>query len=154
HYAPAEWARAAIAAYRTHHADRIVAEINNGGEMVEATLRMIDPSVPFGAVRASRGKVARAEPVAALYEQGRIHHLGAFPPLEDQMCSFTADFDGKAAAYSPDRVDALVWAFTELLVETRAGEGIFETYRQLAAHPPSPPLRADGMEAAKENEAS
>jgi predicted phage terminase large subunit-like protein len=133
HYAPAEWARAAITAYRNHHADRIVAEINNGGEMVEATLRMVDPNVPFSAVRASRGKVARAEPVAALYEQGRIHHLGAFPQLEDQMCSFTTDFDRKAAGYSPDRVDALVWAFTELLVETRAGTGIFETYRQLAA---------------------
>ena len=132
-YAPAEWARVAIAAYGAHQADRIVAEINNGGEMVEATLRMIDPNVPFGAVRAARGKVARAEPVAALYEQGRIHHLGAFPQLEDQMCAFTSDFDRTAAGYSPDRVDALVWAFTELLVEPRAGDGIFEAYRQLAA---------------------
>ena len=132
-YAPAEWARVAIAAYRAHAADRIVAEINNGGEMVEATLRMIDPNVPFSAVRASRGKAARAEPVAALYEQGRIHHIGAFAPLEDQMCSFTNDFDRSAAGYSPDRVDALVWAFTELLVEPRAGDAIFEAYRQLAA---------------------
>src|SRR6266568_6468349 len=126
-YAPAEWARVAIAAYRAHQADRIVAEINNGGDMVEATLRMIDPNVPFSAVRAARGKVARAEPVAALYEQGRIHHLGAFPQLEDQMCSFTSDFDRTASGYSPDRVDALVWALTELLVEPRAGDGIFET---------------------------
>jgi len=132
-YAPAEWARAAIAAYGAHQGDRIVAEINNGGDMVEATLRMIDPNVPFSAVRAARGKVARAEPVAALYEQGRIHHLGAFPQLEDQMCSFTSDFDRKAAGYSPDRVDALVWAVTELFVEPRAGDGIFETYRRLAA---------------------
>jgi phage terminase large subunit-like protein len=131
-YAPAEWARVAIAAYGARHADRIVAEINNGGDMVEATLRMIDPNVPFSAVRAARGKVARAEPVAALYEQGRIHHIGAFPQLEDQMCSFTSDFDRKAAGYSPDRVDALVWALTELLVEPRGGEGIFEAYRQLA----------------------
>ncbi len=132
-YAPAEWARAAITAYRTHGADRVVAEVNNGGEMVEATLRMVDPNVPFGAVRASRGKVARAEPVAALYEQGRVHHLGAFPMLEDQMCSFTADFDRATAGYSPDRVDALVWGLTELLVEPRAGDGIFEAYRRLAA---------------------
>jgi predicted phage terminase large subunit-like protein len=133
HYGPAEWARAAIAAYRAHSADRVVAEINNGGEMVEATLRTVDPNVPFAAVRASRGKAARAEPVAALYEQGRIHHLGAFPALEDQMCAFTGDFDRAAAGYSPDRVDALVWALTELLVEPRAGDGIFEAYRQLAA---------------------
>jgi len=132
-YAPAEWARTAIAAYRAHGADRIVAEINNGGEMVEATLRMIDPNVPFGAVRASRGKVARAEPVAALYEQGRVHHIGALPQLEDQMCAFSSGFDRQAAGYSPDRVDALVWALTELLVEPRAGDAIFETYRQLAA---------------------
>jgi phage terminase large subunit-like protein len=132
-YAPAEWARIAITAYGVHLADRIVAEINNGGDMVEATLRMVDPNVPFSAVRAARGKVARAEPVAALYEQGRIHHLGAFPQLEDQMCSFTSDFDRTTSGYSPDRVDALVWAFTELLVEPRAGDGIFETYRQLAA---------------------
>jgi predicted phage terminase large subunit-like protein len=132
-FAPAEWARAAIAAYRAHAADRIVAEVNNGGEMVEATLRMVDANVPFGALRAARGKVARAEPVAALYEQGRIRHVGAFPQLEDQMCGFTADFDRKAAGYSPDRVDALVWALTELLVEAHPGEGIFESYRQLAA---------------------
>jgi phage terminase large subunit-like protein len=132
-YAPAEWARVAIAAYGARQADRIVAEINNGGDMVEATLRMIDPNVPFSAVRAARGKVARAEPVAALYEQGRIHHIGTFAQLEDQMCSFTSDFDRTTAGYSPDRVDALVWAFTELLVEPRAGDGIFEAYRQLAA---------------------
>ena len=131
-YAPAEWARIAIAAYGARQADRIVAEINNGGDMVEATLRMIDPNVPFSAVRAARGKVARAEPVAALYEQGRIHHIGTFAQLEDQMCSFTSDFDRTTAGYSPDRVDALVWAFTELLVEPRAGEGIFEAYRRLA----------------------
>ncbi|MFI4949143.1 MAG: DNA-packaging protein [Alphaproteobacteria bacterium] len=137
-YAPSEWAHAAIAAYGAHQADRIVAEINNGGDMVEATLRVIDPNVPFSAVRAARGKVARAEPVAALYEQGRIHHIGAFPQLEDQMCSFTADFDRAAAGYSPDRVDALVWALTELLVEPRAGEAIFEIYRLAAEENKAP----------------
>jgi predicted phage terminase large subunit-like protein len=131
-YTPTEWARAAVAAYRTHKADRIVAEVNNGGEMVEATLRIVDPGVAFTAVHAARGKVARAEPVAALYEQGRVHHLGAFPALEDQMCAFVHDFDRAAAGYSPDRVDALVWALTELLVTPVAGEGIYEAYRRRA----------------------
>ncbi|HWB50191.1 MAG TPA: terminase family protein [Stellaceae bacterium] len=131
-YAPTEWAKTAIAAYRAHEADRIVAEINNGGEMVEATLRMVDPGVPFSAVHAARGKVARAEPVAALYEQGRVHHLGTLPRLEDQMCAFVHDFDRSAAGYSPDRVDALVWALSELLVRPVAGQGIFEAYRRLA----------------------
>lgn len=100
--------------------------------MVEATVRMIDSNVPFTAVRATRGKVARAEPVAALYEQGRVHHLGALPLLEDQMCGFSGDFDRAKAGYSPDRVDALVWALSELLVTPLAGEGIFEVYRRLA----------------------
>jgi predicted phage terminase large subunit-like protein len=131
-YAPTEWARTAIAAFAAHGADRVVAEVNNGGEMVEATLRVVDPGVPYTAVHAARGKVARAEPVAALYEQGRVHHLGAFARLEDQMCGFTHDFDRAASGYSPDRVDALVWALSELLVRPRAGEGIFEAYRRLA----------------------
>ena len=129
-YPPTEWARLAITAYATHGADRIVAEVNNGGDMVGATLRMIDPNVAFTAVRASRGKVVRAEPVAALYQQGRAHHIGAFPQLEDQMTSFTSDIDRAAAGYSPDRVDALVWAFSELLVEPMKGEGIYELYRR------------------------
>jgi phage terminase large subunit-like protein len=134
-YAPAEWAKAAIAAYRAHKADRIVAEVNNGGEMVVATLRMIDPDVPFTSVRASRGKVARAEPVAALYEQGRVHHVGAFPKLEDQMCSFLAGESSdlrKAMGVSPDRVDALVWALSELLVQRTPAAGFADYHRQLA----------------------
>jgi predicted phage terminase large subunit-like protein len=106
---PVEWAKIAIAAYRAHRADRIVAERNNGGAMVEATIRMVDNNVPVTTVWASRGKVARAEPVSALYEQGRVHHIGAFPQLEDQMCAFASDFDRASAGYSPDRVDALVW---------------------------------------------
>jgi phage terminase large subunit-like protein len=76
---PIEWAKIAIAAYRAHRADRIVAERNNGGAMVEATIRMVDNNVPVTTVWASRGKVTRAEPVSALYEQGRIHHIGTFP---------------------------------------------------------------------------
>src|SRR5437764_11581854 len=139
-YQPVEWAKAAIAAYRAHRADRIVAEINNGGDMVEATLRMVDPNVPFGAVHASRGKVARAEPVATLYEQGKVRHLGAFPILEDQMCAFVRDpgswsgsgFDGGGASTSPDRVDALVRALSDLLVQPMPNAGIFERYHQLA----------------------
>ncbi len=127
-YAPPEWARRAIAAYRDWRADRIVAEVNNGGDMVAATLRMIDPEAPFSAVRASRGKSARAEPVAALYEQGRIHHVGAFSQLEDQMCAFTSDFDRARAGYSPDRVDALVWALSALLVAPMANQGLFDFY--------------------------
>jgi phage terminase large subunit-like protein len=150
-YQPIEWAKTAIATYRTHYADRIVAEVNNGGDMVENTLRMVDPNVPFTAVRASRGKVTRAEPVSALYEQGRMHHIGTFPQLEDQMTNFTSDFDRQAAGYSPDRVDALVWAATELLVEQMKGWGIYEFYRRKAAVieaekaglPPPPPTPAE-----------
>jgi len=100
--------------------------------VVEATIRMVDPNVPFTQVRASRGKVTRAEPVAALYEQGRVHHVGAFPQLEDQMVGFTADFDRSKAGYSRDRVDALVWAVSELLVEQEHHAGLIEYYRQLA----------------------
>src|SRR6202030_2162916 len=131
-YPPTEWARLAITAYATHRADRIVAEVNNGGDMVEATIRMVDPNVAFTAVRASRGKVVRAEPVVALYEQGRAHHIGTFPQLEDQMTSFTSDIDRAEAGYRPDRVDALVWAFSELLVEPMKGGNIYELYRREA----------------------
>jgi phage terminase large subunit-like protein len=134
-YTPTQWAGRAIAPYREHKADRIVAEVNNGGEMVENTLRMVDRNVAFTAVHASRGKVIRAEPVAALYEQrpGRVWHVGSFARLEDQMCGFTSDFDRKTAGFSPDRVDALVWAFTDLLVEPMSNSGIYELYRKRAA---------------------
>lgn len=120
-----------VAAYYAHHADRVVAEVNNGGEMVEATLRVVDPTLAFTAVRASRGKIVRAEPVAALYEQGRVHHLGAFPQLEDQMCSLVGGRENARTGSSPDRVDALVWALTDLLLVPMIGEGIYEIYRQL-----------------------
>ena len=88
---PAQWASAAVAAYHAHHADRLVAEVNNGGQMVEATIRTVDTTISYRAVRASRGKQARAEPVSALYEAGRIHHVGGFPALEDQLCTWTAE---------------------------------------------------------------
>jgi phage terminase large subunit-like protein len=113
-YAPHEWAEKAISAYRQYNGDRIVAEINAGGAMVEATIRNIDHDVPIKTVHASRGKVTRAEPISALYEQGRVHHIGSFPILEDQMCSFTSDFNRNTSGFSPDRVDALVWALTSL----------------------------------------
>jgi predicted phage terminase large subunit-like protein len=113
-YAPHEWAAKAIDLYRTHNADCIVAEVNNGGEMVEATLRMINKTIPFKAVHASRGKVTRAEPIAALYEQGKISHVGEFRELEDQAALFTSDYDRNRDG-SPDRLDALVWAMTELM---------------------------------------
>ena len=146
HYTPTEWARIVVSAYRAHGADRVVAEINNGGEMVEATLRVVDDNVAYTGVHATRGKVVRAEPVAALYEQGRIRHMGAFTQLEDQMCEFTPDLDrskpkrdptdpsslGKGGRTSPDRADALVWAFTELLVEEISSWGIYETTRRKA----------------------
>jgi phage terminase large subunit-like protein len=99
---------------------------------VEATIRMVDRNVAYTSVTASRGKVARAEPVAALYERSRVRHLGSFLELEDQMCSFTTTFDRRTAGFSPGRVDALVWAITELMVEPMAGFGIFEYYRRLA----------------------
>ena len=110
---PLGWARVAVGAYKNRRADRIVGEVNNGGDLVEANIRAVAPEVSFRAVRASRGKAVRAEPVAALYEQGRVHHVGAMPQLEDQMVSFVPGVRGD----SPDRMDALVWAVTELLVD-------------------------------------
>lgn len=111
---PHEWARAAVALYERLEADRIVAEVNQGGDMVEAVIRTVAPSVPVRAVRATRGKWVRAEPVAALYEQGRVRHAGSFAALEDEMCDFGPD--GLSNGRSPDRLDAMVWAVTALAV--------------------------------------
>lgn len=110
--APIEWARRAVAELERWEGDRVVAEVNNGGEMVELTVRTVDPLVPYRAVHASRGKRTRAEPVAALYEQGKVHHVGAFVELEDELC--THDFGENKP--SPNRLDALVWAITELML--------------------------------------
>ena len=115
---PLDWAGAVIAAYRRYEADRIVVEVNQGGELVETVIRQIDRTVPVRSVRAMRGKWLRAEPVAALYEQGRVSHAGALPELEDEMCDFGPD--GLSGGASPDRVDALVWALTDLML--RRGE--------------------------------
>ncbi|TCP42338.1 phage terminase large subunit-like protein [Rhodovulum marinum] len=116
--APTVWAQAAIEAMERFGADRLVAEVNQGGDLVETVIRQLDPLVPFRGVHASRGKAARAEPVAALYEQGRVNHLRGLEALEDQMCRMTArGFDGRG---SPDRVDALVWAIHELMIAPAA----------------------------------
>jgi predicted phage terminase large subunit-like protein len=138
-YQPVEWARLAIALYTKYKADRIVAEVNNGGEMVEATIRMLNANVSYSPVHATRGKVVRAEPIAALYEQGKIYHVGAFPALEDQMCAFTTDFDRKVAGYSPDRVDALVWALSDLFVQAGKDDGYIEWLRDEAMKLKQPP---------------
>lgn len=111
---PAEWAGQAVAALRRHDGERLIAEVNQGGALVEAVIRQIDPLVPFSAVRATRGKVMRAEPVAALYEQGRVSHARGLGALEDQMSRMT--LRGFGGPGSPDRVDALVWALNELMI--------------------------------------
>lgn len=109
---PNEWGVAALAAFHQYQADRIVAEANQGGDMVAHTLRTVDKNAPIKLVRASRGKRTRAEPIAAMYEQGRVRHVGFLTQLEDQMCGWVPD-----VSQSPDRVDALVWALTELMIE-------------------------------------
>lgn len=108
---PADWARRAVDAYHEFGADRIVAEANNGGDLVSTVIRTVDPRVPITLVHASRGKRTRAEPVAALYEQGRWFHVEPYPDLEDEMCSYT----GEPGEDSPDRMDAHVWAATQLM---------------------------------------
>lgn len=112
---PAAWARRVVQAAEEFGADRIVAERNYGGAMVEAVIRTAGANVPYKEVTASRGKVVRAEPIAALYEQGRVSHVPGLTELEDQMCAMTSA-DGYVGEGSPDRVDALVWALTELMV--------------------------------------
>lgn len=109
---PAGWALGVVAAFRRHSADRVVAEVNQGGDMVSAMLRSVNVDLPITMVRATRGKYLRAEPVAALYEQGRVKHFGRMDALEEQMLQFGPD--GLSQGRSPDRLDALVWAVTAL----------------------------------------
>jgi phage terminase large subunit-like protein len=111
---PDQWAAAALRLYRRVEADALVAEVNQGGDMVAAVMREVDPGVPVREVRATRGKWLRAEPVAALYAQGRVKHVGAFPDLEDELCDFGPE--GLTSGRSPDRLDALVWALTALML--------------------------------------
>lgn len=110
---PQGWAEIAASAYHEFAADRLVAEVNQGGDLVEAVMRQVAPQIAYRAVHARKGKRLRAEPVAALYEQGRVHHVDGFAVLEDQMCSFTDSGGGP----SPDRLDALVWALTDLIID-------------------------------------
>lgn len=121
---PAGWAERVVSAYHSFNADRVVAEVNYGGAMVEAVIRGADPSIPFRAVSASRGKVARAEPIAALYEQGHVSHVGAFPDLEDQMCGLIIGGTYEGPGRSPDRADALVWALTDLMTRPASAPAI------------------------------
>jgi len=115
---PVQWATAAVAALERHGGERLVAEVNQGGDLVEAVLRQVAPLVPYRKLVAGRGKGMRAEPAAALYEQGRVRHLRGLGKLEDQMCQMTAQgFQGRG---SPDRLDALVWALHELILEPAA----------------------------------
>lgn len=109
---PRGWAQQAVSLYHRLEADRIIAEINNGGDLVEAIIRTVDPGIPYRGVHATRGKIIRAEPVSTLYEQGRIHHIGSLAKLEDEMC----DYDPLNSSKSPDRMDALVWLVYELML--------------------------------------
>lgn len=108
---PDGWAKRAVQSFHEYAADRVVAETNNGGDLVEQVIRTVAPKIPFTKVHASRGKRTRAEPVAALYEQGKVLHAAAFPDLEDQLCGWTPE-----SGESPDRLDALVWALSTLMV--------------------------------------
>lgn len=122
HATPLHWASSAIAAFHRHDADRILAEVNQGGEMVASVLRQVEADVPLKLVHARRGKWLRAEPVAALYEQKRVRHVGPFSKLEDEMCLF--GLDGLPGGGSPDRLDALVWALSELCFGTTGKPGL------------------------------
>lgn len=116
---PEQWARTVVAAADRWRADRVVAEVNQGGDMVISMLKSVDAALPVLAVRAARGKVARAEPVAALYGEGRVCHAGVFPALEDELCGLLADGRYAGPGASPDRADACVWALTALLLGDR-----------------------------------
>ncbi|MFN3990999.1 MAG: DNA-packaging protein [Erythrobacter sp.] len=121
---PAQWAAAVVAAAQMWQADRVIAEANQGGAMVESVLRAADHVLPVKLVHATRGKAARAEPVAALYAAGKVHHCGMFARLEDQLCGLLTGGTYAGPGRSPDRADALVWALTELLLRPSARPGI------------------------------
>lgn len=123
-YSPEQWGRIAVKAWKDYGADRIIGERNFGGDMVRAVVHAADRNAPFKEVTASRGKVARAEPISALYEQGRIFHAGTFPALEEQQANFSTS--GYLGDRSPDRADAAVWGFTELLLNEVSMESTVE----------------------------
>ena len=123
---PEQWARTSVNLYHTFEADCIVAEVNNGGDLVKSVINNVDNNIQVRDVRATRGKAVRAEPVAALYEQGRVHHIGTFSTLEDQMC----DFDPATSKRSPDRMDALVWLITHLMSNAANSQGFLDFVQQ------------------------
>jgi phage terminase large subunit-like protein len=139
---PAIWGARAVAAYRKFKADRIIAERNFGGAMVEHVIRTVDSAIPYRDVTASRGKIARAEPIAALYEQGKVRHAGTFNELEDQLAAMTGD--GFAGDGSPDRADALVWALTELMTRPITPQAQFGVYGTVGS-PISTSSKYDGQ---------
>ena len=126
---PGEWGAAAVTTHHKIRGDRVVGEVNNGGEMVGHVVQTAGPLVPFRKVYASRGKATRAEPIAALYEQGRIHHVGVFPELEDQMCEW------QPGMTSPDRLDAMVWAATDAIFGMDEVEETVEHYEPMHISP-------------------
>lgn len=136
---PNVWGSAAVKAYRDFSADRVIGEVNNGGDMVEMTLRAVDANVSYKDVNASRGKTVRAEPIAALYEQGRVHHVGSFAILEDEQCDYDPVLQSLPGSKSPNRMDALVWALTELSADESTG--MLDFMRAQAAAAPGPALQ-------------
>ncbi len=141
-YTPAEWARVVVELYHRHRADRICVERNFGGDMVEATIRSVDPAVAIKPVTSSRGKVLRAEPIAAQFEQRRAHVVGSLPALEDQLCNFTHSYD-RGRDGSPDRLDAAVFALTELTSSVAAGGFFSESSLLVDGAPVDMPQRVN-----------
>jgi phage terminase large subunit-like protein len=134
HLSPIGWARVAVDAFDRWQGDRVVAEVNNGGDMVGVTLRAVRLGIPYASVNATRGKVVRAEPISALYEQGRVHHLGVFSELESEQATWTQD-----SPWSPNRVDALVWGLTYLGLAGAQGAAFLAVYKdEVQARKPAP----------------
>jgi phage terminase large subunit-like protein len=142
HLPPIGWAKEALKAFDMWRADRVVAEINNGGSMVEATIRAVRPGVPYSTVYATRGKMIRAEPVSALFEQGRGHMVGEFRELETELTTWTQD-----AGWSPNRLDALVWGFTELGLIGDQGWAFMSVMKNAVAARPDEPRLSPAMKA-------
>lgn len=141
-YTPDAWARKAIMLYHHYQADRVIGEVNNGGDMIEALLRHQDPNVSYKSVRASHGKAIRAEPVSALYEQRRVHHVGNFPALEDQLINWNPQTDKD----SPDRLDAVVWGLTELAGQWEGWAGLLRHYQNQGADAVATQAKANAYE--------
>ena len=134
---PQRWALKAVSLWRKYRADSLVAEVNQGGEMVKAVIAEADAEVPVTAVHATRGKYHRAHPVSQLYEQGRVKHAGCFPELEDEMCDF--GLDGLSSGRSPDRLDALVWAVAALTFAARYSAALRSPFRVRTLRTEVPP---------------